>query len=87
MDWKLVFKNALIRPYNMGFLESLKAFLLIYFISIGFIYALQRKLSSPIIIPGDLYIKKPTRSLYIPFGSSIVVTIVIFSIFRKLASF
>jgi hypothetical protein len=70
----------------MGFFESLKAFLLIYFISIGFVYALQRKLSSPIIVPGDLYIRKPTRSLYIPFGSSIVITVIIFLIFRKLAS-
>lgn len=65
------------------FWQWVQAFGLIYVISVGFIYYLSSKTSGPIVIPGDVYIRKAGRTVYIPLASPLVVAIVIFVILRK----
>ncbi len=71
----------------MGIFDQIKAFFIIYFISVAFIYGLQSRSVEPIIVPGDIYVKKGLKGIYIPLGSSLLLTIVLFLIFKKLASF
>lgn len=67
----------------MGFFDAIKALGMILLVSVAFIYGLQSRLSEPIIIPGDVYIRKGTKGVYIPIGSSIALTIILFLLFLK----
>jgi Protein of unknown function (DUF2905) len=68
---------------DFGFLDWVKLIGMIYLISVGFVIYISSRASGPIIIPGDIYVRKAGRTLYIPLASSLVVTIVIFLILRK----
>lgn len=64
--------------------SSIKLFLTLYFISVAFIYALQSRRFSPIIVPGDIYIVKGQKRVYIPLGLSFIMTLVIFLILNNI---
>lgn len=64
--------------------SSIKLFLILYFIAVAFIYALQRQSGTPVIIPGDIYIQNGARRIYIPLGSSFVLTLVLFLILNSI---
>lgn len=68
---------------TITFWQWVQAFGLIYVISVGFVYYLSSKTSGPIVIPGDIYIRKAGRTVYIPLASPLVVAIIIFVILRK----
>ncbi|MCS7092783.1 MAG: DUF2905 domain-containing protein [Patescibacteria group bacterium] len=65
------------------FWQWLQAFGLIYVISIGIVYYLSARTKVPIVIPGDIYVRKAGRTMYIPLSSPLVVAIIIFVILRK----
>ena len=65
-------------------LSSIKLFAILYFISIAFIYALQRKRGIPVIVPGDIYIRKEQKYVYIPLGMSLILTLILFLIFNNI---
>lgn len=64
--------------------SSIKLFLSLYLIVIAFIYALQRRSGAPVIIPGDIFIQKGERQIYIPLGSSFVLTLIFFLILNNI---
>lgn len=64
-------------------MTELRLFFLLYIISVAFIYALQKKAGVPFLIPGDLYFHKGARKIYIPLGSSLILTIILFLILRR----
>ncbi|MBN1969281.1 MAG: DUF2905 family protein [Candidatus Delongbacteria bacterium] len=72
----------------MRFLEflpsSVKLFAILYFIIMGFIYALQRNRAQPIVIPGDIYIHKNQKYIYIPLGLTFVLTLIFFLVFNNI---
>lgn len=63
-------------------MESIKIFLLLWIVSIGLIYALMKKSGVPFLLPGDYLIIKASRRIYIPLGTSLIVTIVLFILLR-----
>jgi hypothetical protein len=63
-----------------------KAFFLVYFIVIALIFGLSRGYGSTKLLPGDVYIQKAGRVIYIPIGSSLLLTIIIFVILIRLVS-
>lgn len=65
------------------FWQWFQAFGLIYFISIGIVYYLSARSSGPIVIPGDIYIRKAGRTIYVPIASPLVVAAIIFLVIRK----
>jgi len=65
------------------FFEYLKAFGLIYIISIGGMFYLSSKASGPIVLPGDIYFRRGTKMFYFPLGSSLLLAIVLFLLFKN----
>jgi len=59
-------------------MNLLQLFLTLYLISVAFIYAFQRKAGTPFTLPGDIYIHMGTKRIYIPLGSSLIATIILF---------
>lgn len=64
--------------------SSIKLFAVLYFIIMALIYALQRNKGKPIIAPGDIYIQKNQKYVYIPLGLSLILTILAFLIFNNI---
>lgn len=65
-------------------MKGLHVFVLFYVLSVAFIYALNRRFAKPpIVIPGDIYISKAAKKIYIPLGSSLILTIILFLILRR----
>ena len=65
-------------------ISSIKLFLIIYFICMGFIYALQSRRSIPVMVPGDIYISKGQKKIYIPLGLTFILTLIIFLILNNI---
>ncbi|OGM18767.1 hypothetical protein A2685_00450 [Candidatus Woesebacteria bacterium RIFCSPHIGHO2_01_FULL_37_10] len=61
-----------------------RIFFLLLVLTFGGIYALTRGGKTPITLPGDLLIIKANRRIYIPFGSTLLITIILFLILRSL---
>ena len=59
-------------------------FLLIYIVIIGLLYMFASKGGVPWMLPGDIYIAKGTRNIYIPLGTSLIITVLIFLILNHL---
>lgn len=57
-----------------------KLFFLIYVIVVGLIYALTRRSGIPKLVPGDIFIAKAGRTIYVPLGASLIITSIIFAI-------
>ncbi len=64
--------------------SSIKLFFILYFISIAFIYALQRQRGIPVIVPGDIFVQKEGKKIYIPLGLSFILTLVLFLILNNI---
>ena len=67
----------------MGFLETIKTFGILWFLSIGAMYYISWRTGDKAILPGDIYWKKAGREYYFPLGSSIALAIVIFVILSR----
>jgi hypothetical protein len=63
------------------FFEYVKAFLLIYVVAIGGMYYVSSRLSGPVVFPGDIYFRRGPRLIYVPLGSSFILTIILFILF------
>lgn len=50
----------------------------------GFIYAFQRNRARPIIVPGDIFIQKNQKYVYIPLGLTFILTLVLFLIINNI---
>jgi hypothetical protein len=61
---------------------TLRVFILLYVISVAGLYMLSGRGSSPIIMPGDFYIKKAGRTIYVPLGSSLIVSTILLVVFK-----
>jgi len=57
----------------------IRTFLLIYFIVVALIFGLLRNAAKARLVPGDIFISKAGRTIYIPLGSSLIVTTLIFA--------
>jgi hypothetical protein len=62
-------------------MPGFKVFLLLYIISIAVMYFLFSRGGNPPVLPGDLYIVKGSKRIYIPFGGSLILTIILYVIF------
>lgn len=62
-------------------IQGIKIFLLLWVVSIGLVYALMRR-GVPFLLPGDYLIIKASRRIYIPMGTSLIVTVVLFVLLR-----
>jgi hypothetical protein len=62
-------------------IEGIKIFLLLWLVCIGIIYALMRN-GVPFLLPGDYLIIKASRRIYIPLGTSLVFTVVLFVLLK-----
>jgi hypothetical protein len=58
-------------------------FALIYFTVMAFVYALSRKAGVPLVLPGDVYISNGTNKVYIPLGTTFIITLILFLIFYR----
>lgn len=67
-------------------MQILKTILLLYFISIAIMYFLSARRRQPIVFPGDILMLKAGRTIYIPWASSLLITLVLFIILRSLSS-
>jgi hypothetical protein len=47
------------------------------------IYALMQSTGIPKLLPGDLFIQKAGRKTYVPFGTSLAITILVFLVIFK----
>ena len=65
-------------------LNSFKLFAIIYAVIMGFVYALQTNKARPIIVPGDIYIQKNQKYVYIPLGLTFVLALVFFLILNNI---
>jgi hypothetical protein len=65
-------------------MEAIKFFGILYFLAAAFMYYLSQRGGQPPIIPGDIYIKKGPRTIYIPTGSSFIIAAILFLLLRKL---
>lgn len=62
-----------------------KVFVLIYFVSLGFMYYLYYKNpGDPPLIPGDFYKIKSGRRFYFPLGSSLVIAAILYFVLNLL---
>jgi hypothetical protein len=59
-------------------MQSIKVFGWLLVISVGFLYYFSGRFENPPMLPGDFYIKKAGRKIYIPISSAIALTIVLF---------
>jgi len=64
-------------------MNALEFFFLLYFIVAAFIYAIQRRGAIPFTLPGDIYIHIGQKKIYIPLGSSLIITIILFLILNR----
>lgn len=62
-------------------MPGLRVFFLLYVVSIAVMYFLFSRGGNPPLLPGDFYIKKVGRSIYIPIGSSLILTIILYILF------
>ena len=59
-------------------MSSVRVFLLLYVVSVAFMYYLSYFKKIPVFIPGDLFIKKGQRTIYFPFSSALLLSIMLF---------
>jgi hypothetical protein len=60
--------------------------ILLYILSMGIMYFLSARHGKPIVLPGDILIRKGPRNVYIPIGSAFYVTILLFILFTYFSS-
>ncbi len=61
-----------------SFFTTIKVFFLVYIIAVAFMLYFHHKNKQAFIFYGDLYINKGGREVYIPFGSSFFLTLLLF---------
>ncbi|OGM23645.1 hypothetical protein A2865_00160 [Candidatus Woesebacteria bacterium RIFCSPHIGHO2_01_FULL_39_17] len=64
-------------------MSALEFFFVLYFICTAFIYAIQRRGAIPFTLPGDIYIHIGQKRIYIPLGSSLIASIILFLILNR----
>ncbi|OGM13608.1 hypothetical protein A3A76_03170 [Candidatus Woesebacteria bacterium RIFCSPLOWO2_01_FULL_39_23] len=68
----------------MAQLGGIKLFFLLWAISAAIAYFQFSKPGNPMVLPGDIYIRKMSKVLYIPTGTSFYLAIVLFIIVKFL---
>lgn len=66
--------------------EYIKAFFLIYVIAIAAMLVASSRLNGPVIFPGDIYFRRGGRTFYFPLGSSFVLALLLFLLFRAIVT-
>lgn len=66
--------------------EYIRTFFLIYVIAIAAMLVASSRLSGPIVFPGDIYFRRGGRTFYFPLGSSFVLALVLFLLFRAIVT-
>lgn len=61
----------------------IRSFLLIYFVVVALIFGLLRNSAKAKLVPGDIFIQKAGRTIYIPLGSSLLITALAFAVLVK----
>ena len=61
-------------------MKFVRIYFLIYVVVVALLYGLMRNTGIPKLVPGDIYIKKAGRQIYIPLGASFIITSIIFAI-------
>jgi hypothetical protein len=67
-------------------MQIVKTLVLLYFISAAIMYFLSSRRRQPLAFPGDIVIFKAGRTIYIPWASSLLITLVLFIILRSLTT-
>ena len=67
-------------------MQIIKTLLLLYGISAALMYFLSSRRRQPLIFPGDIVIFKAGRTIYIPWASSLLITLVLFILLRAFSS-
>ncbi len=70
---------------EVGIIEQISAFGLLYLVGIGVMFYLSQKTGKPMAVPGDIYKAKAGRQVYIPTGGAFIFAILGFVILRMLA--
>jgi len=55
-----------------------KLFFILWAIAVGIMYFVASRPGNPLVLPGDIYSIKGSNKIYIPFGSSFFLAIVLF---------
>ena len=63
-------------------IEGIKIFLLLWVVCIGLVYGLMKKGGVPFLLPGDYLIMKAGRRIYIPLGTSLILTVLLFVLLK-----
>lgn len=69
---------------KLTFFDSIKIFVLLYFISMGIMFYLSKRNKQPLIVPGDIYNLKQGRRMYIPTGGAFFLAIALYFILINL---
>ncbi|MBN1168399.1 DUF2905 domain-containing protein [Candidatus Woesebacteria bacterium] len=67
-------------------MQFIKTIILLYGISIALMYFLSSRRRQPLAFPGDIVIYKAGKTIYIPWASSLLITLVLFIILRSISS-
>ena len=60
----------------------IQIFFLLYIVSVATMYFLFSRGGRAPMLPGDFYISKGPKRIYIPVGSSLIITIILFILFK-----
>ena len=69
---------------SLTLFDSLKAFVLLYLISIGIMFYISKRTGTPFIVPGDIYNLKQGRRMYIPTGGAFFLTLALYVLLLNL---
>lgn len=61
-------------------MKYVRVYFLIYVVVIALLYGLMRQTGVPKLVPGDIYINKAGKQIYIPLGASFIITSLIFAL-------
>jgi hypothetical protein len=65
-------------------MQAIKLFALLYLISLAFSYYIAGKAKLPKLLPGDLFITKGNNKVYIPFGSALIISFLLFLLLQSI---
>ena len=65
-------------------MSGVKIFFILWGISIAGMYYMFTRSGGPLVLPGDIYIKKGDKTIYFPIGSSFFIAIVLYVVLSLL---
>ncbi|OGM61390.1 hypothetical protein A2955_00320 [Candidatus Woesebacteria bacterium RIFCSPLOWO2_01_FULL_37_19] len=61
-------------------MQAVKLFFLLYVVVVAIIYSMARRTGPPWMLPGDFYRVHGPNRIYLPFGTSLIINIILFII-------